>query len=407
MREVLRDRNIATILVSTLLLGIGYGISIALTSLHLDAAHFGKEDIGSLAAWFAGGIVLFSIPVGQIVRIVSPKWTLVGALAGYAVVVTLFPHLHAFWLIAAARFFDGAFSVGVWVGSETALLARADPKRKAFVMSLYAVSMAVGYVLGPIIARGLTKVFPTTIAFATSGVLAGTASLVCALRLEPGLTHEEPDAKEGATGEATRAPLFELLRRIRTSCFATFAYGYFQSSTVLFLPLFLIESKGIARDKTILVPAFFAGGMLLFSNVVGRAGDAMGHLFSMRALSVVGVAAILGFVFLDSFAAMGATIFVAGATLACISPLSLALQGIVLEPHELSRANGVYNAFYAAGMLLGPRVSSIIFARYGGPPMLFHIAALWAAFFVFAWVFRTDDPRARGESPMPIKVPAP
>ena len=136
MREVLRDRNIATILVSTLLLGIGYGISIALTSLHLDAAHFGKEDIGSLAAWFAGGIVLFSIPVGQIVRIVSPKWTLVGALAGYAVVVTLFPHLHAFWLIAAARFFDGAFSVGVWVGSETALLARADPKRKAFVMSL-------------------------------------------------------------------------------------------------------------------------------------------------------------------------------------------------------------------------------------------------------------------------------
>lgn len=381
-------------MLATLLLGIGYGISIALTALHLDANHFGKEDIGSLAAWFAGGIVVFSIPVGHIVRLVSPKWALVGALAGYAIVVTAFPHLESFTLIAIARFLDGAFSVGVWVGSETALLARADAKRKAFVMSLYAVAMAVGYVLGPIVARGLSSFVPGSYAFGVSGVLAGTAALVCALRLEPGLTHDD-SALDSKAGSAN-VPMSALLKRIRTSCFATFAYGYFQSSTVLFLPLFLIESKGIAREQTILVPAFFAAGMLLFSNVFGRVGDAVGHLLSMRSLAVVGMTAILGFVFLDSFFAMAATIFVAGATLASISPLSLALQGSVLEPSQLSRANGVYNAFYASGMLLGPRISSYLFARHGGAVMLFHIAALWALFIVFSLVFRRDDPRARG-----------
>ncbi len=383
-------------MVATLLLGVGYGISIALTALHLDANHFGKEDIGSLAAWFAGGIVVFSIPSGQIVRRISPKWTLVGALTGYAAVVTIFPHLKAFWLIAAARFLDGAFSVGVWVGSETALLARADARRKAFVMSLYAVAMAVGYVLGPIVARGLATVVPTSYAFATSGVLAALAAIVCAHRLEPGLTHDEPDPH--AEAKAALTPLTVLLRRIRTSCFATFAYGYFQSSTVLFLPLFLIEDKGIVREQTILVPAFFAAGMLLFSNVNGRIGDAVGHLRSMRVLATIGVATILAFVFLDSFYAMALAIFVAGATLACISPLSLALQGIVLEPSQLSRANGVYNAFYAAGMLLGPRISSYLFARYGGPTMLFHIASLWALFVVYSLVHRRDDPRARPET---------
>lgn len=399
VREVLRDRNVATILIATLLLGVGYGISIALTALHLDAHHFGKQDIGALASWFAGGIVVFSIPAGQIVRRVSPKWTLVGALSGYAVVVTLFPHLESFVLIAIARFLDGAFSVGVWVGSETALLARAEPRRKAFVMSLYAVSMAVGYVLGPIVARGLVVFVPGTYAFAVSGALAATAAVVCAVRLEPGLTHDERD--EARTSRASMA-VGTLVRRIRTSCFATFSYGYFQSSTVLFLPLFLSESKGIAREQTILVPAFFAAGMLLFSNLFGRVGDAVGHLASMRALAMVGFCAVLGFVFLDSYAAMAVTIFIAGATLASISPLSLALQGTLLEKRELSRANGIYNAFYAAGMLIGPWLSSYLFARYGGGVMLTHIAALWAAFVVFAFVYRRDDPRAA----LPVPAPA-
>jgi MFS family permease len=400
VREVLRDRNITTIMLATLLLGVAYGISIALTSLHLDAHHFGKEDIGSLAAWFAGGIVCFSIPAGQIVRRISPKWTLVGALTGYAAVVTLFPHLTSFLLIAVARFLDGAFSVGVWVGSETALLARADSRRKAFVMSLYAVAMAVGYVIGPMVARGLAVALPTTFAFGVSGVLAASAALLCAIRLEAGLIHEEPSGADGGGATSARAPALTLLRRIRTSCFATFAYGYFQSSTVLFLPLFLIETKGIAREQTILVPAFFAAGMLICSNIVGRIGDAFGHLASMRRLAVIGVVTVFGFIFLDSYVAMAGAIFVAGATLACISPLSLALQGIVLEPKDLSRANGMYNAFYAAGMLLGPRISSFLFARYSGAVMLAHIAALWALFALFALVYRADDPRAAQSEPL-------
>ncbi len=395
MREVLRDRNVRTILAATLLLGVGYGISIALTALHLDAHHFGKEDIGSLAAWFAGGIVAFSIPAGHIVRRFSPKWTLVASLAGYATVVTLFPHLTSFTAIAAARVLDGVFSVGVWVGSETALLARADAKRKAFVMSLYAVAMAVGYVAGPILARGLAAVLPWTYAFGIAGALALAAALVCAVSLEPGLVHGD-DESATQTASTPMVPALALLRRIRASCFATFAYGYFQASTVLFLPLFLIEDKGIARDRTILVPAFFAAGMLLCTNVAGRIGDAFGHLLSMRVLGTIGGMTVLAFVFLDAYSAMATAIFIAGATLACISPLSLALQGLVLEPRELSRANGIYNAFYAAGMLLGPRISSYIFAAYGGKAMLFHISALWGLFVIFSIAWRADDPRHHG-----------
>jgi MFS family permease len=136
--------------------------------------------------------------------------------------------------------------------------------------------------------------------------------------------------------------------------------------------------------------------MLLAINVAGRIGDRYGHLLVMRVLAVIGLTMIASFVWLDRFSGMATAVAIAGASLASISPLSLALQGLVTR--EYHRATGVYNAFYAAGMVLGPPISSQIFHLYGGGPMLYHLAALWVAFVVFAQVFRRDDPRASGET---------
>jgi MFS family permease len=188
----------------------------------------------------------------------------------------------------------------------------------------------------------------------------------------------------------------QLLWRIKNSCFATFSYGYFQASVVLFLPLFLMESKGITKEQTIVIPAYFAGGMLLFINVAGRIGDRFGHLFTMRVLASVGGCMVLGFVHLQSYAFMCITVAIAGASLASISPVSLALQGVVVEREHYARATSIYNVFYAAGMLLGPPISSILFQSLGGPAMLYHLAALWAAFVLFSLAFYRDDPATKG-----------
>ncbi len=77
--------------------------------------------------------------------------------------------------------------------------------------------------------------------------------------------------------------------------------------------------------------------------------------------------------------------------------MSLAFQGVVTPKHDTSRSNSIYNFFYAAGILLGPPVSSLIFRRFGGAAMLYHLAALWLAFVVFSAVFASDNP-ARGRA---------
>jgi len=165
---------------------------------------------------------------------------------------------------------------------------------------------------------------------------------------------------------------------------------------VLFLPLYLVEAKHVPAESTILITAFFAGGMLVFSSIAARIGDRVGHLRVMTVLASIGLAMILGFVFLSSWPLMCVAIFVAGATLASISPVSLALQGHIAEPRDYSRANAIYNACYALGMLVGPPISSVLMStRGGGPAMLFHFAAMWGVFIVATVVFRNDDPRWR------------
>lgn len=401
------DRNIWLVFGAIFLLGLAYGIAISLTAVFLDDRGFTKSDIGQLASCFALGIVLLSLPMGALIRRFSAKATLVLSLAGYAAAVGAFPYLPGFASIAAVRFLDGACSVGIWVSCETILLARSDKDNKAFVTSLYAVSMALGYVIGPLCAKGIVALASMPAAFVVSCVIAALSALLVLARLDhdpkDAPAHGEAGAPDGGEPQATSA---SILWRIKTSCFATFAYGYFQASVVLFLPLYLMASKGVTLEQTILIPAFFAVGMLAFTNVFGRIGDRRGHLFLMRVLGAIGTLMILGFVYLDRYETMCAAVLVAGATLASISPLSLALQGVVTAPRDYSRANSLYNVFYAAGMLLGPPASSALYEASGGVAMLYHLAALWAAFVVFALVFAGDDPAARRRERGRVEAPA-
>jgi MFS family permease len=395
------DRNIWIIYGAVLMLGVAYGVSIAVLALHLDALGIGKIAMGGLAAAFAVGIVVMAIPAGWLIRHFGAKPVMVAALFGYALCVGVFPFLKTGGALSVARFFDGAFSVTVWVSAETALLVRARPTDKAFVMSLYAMSLAAGYVVGPIMSAVVVPHAGTGVTFLIAGALAALAGALVALRLDGARSgeaaHDEAhtSADEGAAASPARprASPLAVLWRVKTACAATFSYGYFQASLVLFLPLYLVGPKHVPEDKTILVTAFFAAGMLSLSIVAARLGDKLGHLAVMRVLAFVGGVMVALFVALSSFAAMCGAVFVAGATLASISPISLALQGVVTPAQDLSRANAFYNAAYACGMLLGPPVSSVLFTRWGGEAMLFHLTGLWAVFVTFTLVFAGDDPR--------------
>jgi predicted MFS family arabinose efflux permease len=394
------DPNVWRIYRATVGLSIAYGMALSLLAIFLDAKGFTKSDIGSLAFAFGLGIVASSLVMDRLIERFGAKELLVACFFGYAATVTVFPFLDSFASIAAVRFLDGAFSVGIWIGAETMLLSRAGERNKAFTMSLYAVAMGIGYASGPGVAWALTRLGPLAVGFVAAGLLSAAAGVYLIFRLEPGKAKRQVVSQELLDGPAQSQPLKRLTRgevlwQIKNSCLATFTYGYFQASVVLFLPLYLMQSKGISEGQTIWIPAFFALGMLLFTNPAGLLGDRIGHLLTMRGLAIVGAMMVLGFVFLESYLAMGVAVLAAGATLASISPVSLALQGVSLRPEDYSRGTSIYNTFYALGMLFGPKISAGIFERHGGAMMLYHLVALWAGFILFSVVFYRDDPAAK------------
>jgi len=397
----IRDRNILLINLTILLVGVACGMAIALLSIHLDERGYAKESIGTLAAWFALGIVGFSFPLSAVIERLTAKRTLVASLFLYACTVALFPRVtHSFALAAFVRVLDGAASAGMWIGCETILLQRADKDEKAAVTALYAAAIAVGYMVGPFLSKLVVAVASLEAAFLVAGLISCATGVLVALRLDP----DSPGAKAHGDAPAEALPASSstasIVWRIKNSCFGNFAYGYFQASVVLFLPLYLMAAKGITKEQTIIIPGFFAFGMLTFVRVAGSFGDRHGHLLTMRVLGALGLLTVLGFVVLDNYWLMCGAVAVAGASIASISPISLALQGVILDPSEYGRGNALYNGFYAAGMLLGPPISGRLFNRHGGPAMLYHLAALWAAFVVFTVLFANDDPaRARRAAP--------
>lgn len=396
------DPHLRRLYVTTFLFGMACGISIALSSILLDGRGLSKQEIGDLASLFALGIAAFAIPASLFIKKFTAKRTLTAATIGYALSVSLFPFMPGFWSIAGIRFFDGACSACIWVSSETILLMRARKEYKAYLTTLYGICLGAGYVLGPGVALGVTQFFPQEAAFLVAGAFALSAVIYGGLRIPPdellpGAESEEATSHEPAeaTNADTPTPMPSILWRIKTSCFGTYAYGHFQASAAVFLPLFLMQSKGISRVYAVLMVLFFSLGMLSCANIVGRLGDRYGHLRVMRVLATLGALCAVGFVLLDTYWLMCCVVFISGAALGSMSGVSLALQGIVTRARDYRRANAAYNVFYAAGMVIGPRISGALFDKKGGEAMLYQLSGLWVVFVLFTIVFMNDDPRAR------------
>jgi hypothetical protein len=74
LREILKDKNIRTAYLLCLTLGIAYGMVLAIISLYLtNVHHYDKPTIANLATFFSVGIAVFAVPMGMMIRRLSPR----------------------------------------------------------------------------------------------------------------------------------------------------------------------------------------------------------------------------------------------------------------------------------------------------------------------------------------------
>lgn len=400
MREILKDPNIRTAYKLCLTLGVAYGMVLAIISLYLTRVHaYDKPSIANLATFFSVGIAAFAVPMGLMVRKLTPRVVLMIALLGYGIAVAAFPFMPGFLGLALSRAFDGAFSVGAWISLETILLLRTTSLNRGFVTGLYSNVLALGYVIGSGIAWGAALVWPNTdlVVFVSAGCVAAGGAFYAMVKLDPVIEaveiHTEP--KPGSEVAPTGISLPTLFWRIKTACVPPFTYGYFQGSLVLYLPLFLVKERGVAEDDTKLLVGMFSLGMVLFVMSIGHLGDRYGHLKVIRLMALLGGLIAVSVVYLPSFLLIAVAVVLAGGALSPMWPLSLALQSLICDPRDYGRANGLLNASFAIGAVSGPLISSRVYEWYSGEVMVLHLAGMWGFVVLASLVFRRDDPSLR------------
>jgi len=144
-------------------------------------AQFGlsKAQAGILAAAYAAGTLLASLPAGLVATWAGPRRTVIGGLLLLGVSSLVFGLADEILLLDTARFAQGISGALIWAGALTWLITTAPPERRGSVIGTALGTAVAGALVGPILGAvaaevGTGAVFGAVLAI--SVVLAAVAS---------------------------------------------------------------------------------------------------------------------------------------------------------------------------------------------------------------------------------------
>jgi MFS family permease len=309
-------------------------------------AEFGlsKAEAGILAAAYAAGTLLASLPAGFVATRVGPRRTVIAGLLVLGASSLVFGLAREIALLDAARFAQGVAGALIWSGALTWLIATAPPERRGSVIGTALGTAVAGALVGPIVGAFAAEVGTGAVFGAVLGIAVLLAAM--AVRLpEPGPPERQP-IREVAATMATRPILT--------------ATGFVAVPSVMFgavevlVPLRISELGG---GHVAIAAGFIAGAGLqaALAPIVGRYSDRVGRRvpfvigIGICACAMVGIAAsqalgpILAALILGSLGA-GICFAPALATLSETADLSGLHQGF---------AAGLSNMAWAAGQMVG------------------------------------------------------
>jgi MFS family permease len=311
---------------------------------YVDDLGLSKGAAGVLAASYAAGTLIASLPAGFVAARVGPRRALLSGLVLLGLSSLAFGFSHEVVLLDAARFAQGMAGALAWAGALTWLIVTSPTARRGSVIGDVLGVAVAGSLFGPAVGA-LAESVGTKPVFAS--VLAITAALsLVALRIP-----ERERAERQRLGEVKEAILSPPV--LRATWYVAAPSAMFGVVEVL-APLRMDELGGSAG---LVAAAFTAGAAVeaVLAPTVGRLSDRIGRLrpyalgmaISAVAIALLPIAGALGAVFA---VLIGISL---GAGL-CFAP-ALAMLSDSAEATRLHQgfAAGLINMAWASGQVLG------------------------------------------------------
>lgn len=335
-----------------------------------------KAEAGILAASYAAGTLLASLPAGLVATWAGPRRTVIGGLLLLGCSSLAFGLAHEIVLLDLARFVQGISGALIWSGALTWLITTAPPERRGSIIGTALGTAVAGALVGPILGAIAAEIGTAAVFSAVLGIAVVLAALAARM----------PEA-----GPPERQPLREVGKTILTRPILT-ATAFVAVPSMMFgavevlVPLRIDELGG---GHVVIAAGFIVGAALEagLAPIVGRYSDRVGRRIpfvigiSICACAMIGIAAaealgpVIAALIIGS---LGAGICFAPAltTLSETADLSGLHQGFAAGLSNMAWAAG-----QTAGALMGGGVASV--AGYAVPSLA--IAALLLVTSAYAY----------------------
>jgi MFS family permease len=363
-----KERAFLAIYISIAISYLGVGLVAPLISIVLAKQGANSVIIGLVGTTMFAAFTLASFPIGAWIDRSGPKPFLIWGLLVYGVSLALFAFINSIALFFVLRFIEGVGAAAISVGTETMIGQLSQPHERAKRLSYYALSVGLGWALGPLAGALLFSLQPGLPFFACClfSLLAAIAVTIFVPRIESSGHHEEASFKEFST---------VLIVPISSGAL----YGYLMSSLVTLFPLYL-KLLGISETSMGGIITAVIIGTILSQVPIGYAADKFGKLrvLFISALIVAGVFAVMPMsTSWHSFLITGALL---GAAAGSFYPVALSIIGESVRPRKLGAANALFSLMFGIGSLVGPAVSGFAMNRFGNV-WLFYLPAMLSAVF--------------------------
>jgi MFS family permease len=374
-----KERAFLAIYISIGISYLGVGLVAPLISIVLAEHGANSVIVGLVGTTMFAAFTLASFPIGTGIDRSGPKQFLIWGLVLYGVSLALFAFVNSIALFFILRFIEGIGAAAISVATETMIGQLSQPYERARRMSYYALSVGLGWALGPLTGAllfGIQQGLPFY-ACCLFSVLAAVAVAVFVPHTSRSGHHAEASFKEFSTALAVPISSGAL-------------YGYLMSSLVTLFPLYL-KNLGISETLMGSIITAVIIGTILSQVPIGHAADRFGKR-RVLFISALIVAAVFAVMPMSSnwygFLITGAVL---GAAAGCFYPVGLSIIGESVRPSKLGAANALFSLMFGIGSLVGPAVSGFAMNRFGNVWLFYLPAILTAAFCLEILIFRNYE----------------
>ena len=363
-----QSRAFWAIYISVAVSYLGVGLVAPLIAIVLSEHGADSFKVGLVGTTMFAALTIASFPMGTLTDRIGPKPILIFGLILYGISILLFALMQTTWLFFLARAIEGVGGAAISVTTTTMVSQLSAPHERARRMSYYALSVGLGWALGPLAGTLLYGIFlelPFILCFALS-LLAALLAAVLIPKTAP--TAHEHETHVTAISANIFVPIF-----------AGALYGYLMSSLVTLIPLYLKAIEVEEREMGIIITAVVVG-TLISQIPIGKAADRFGKRRTLLICASLLTIVFAVMPFHTDWKPFILTGGITGALAGSLYPIALAMIGGNVPKERLGAATALFSLAFGIGSLVGPTVSGLAMDHLGYG-WLFYLPSMLTALF--------------------------